>query len=148
IDLCASLDLNGNDLGDHGLATLLSSPHLEKLHTLKLARNQITDAGIVAVRDALPGLFRKLRVLDLAGNRLTRFGIGILEKARGSSATRLDTTENIQVSAGGEAPVALGEVVPGVLRGVADAAEAAALKHRVSHPARRTGDQQNPANPG
>jgi uncharacterized protein (TIGR02996 family) len=141
---CAALDLTDNYLGDQGLAAVITSPHLERLHTLKLGGNQITDAGVVAVRDALPGLFRRLRVFDLPNNRLTHFGIGELQRARGDSATALDVKENIQVSAGRESPVALGEVVPGVLRDVAEVAQAAALRRRVSHPATRTGDHPNP----
>jgi uncharacterized protein (TIGR02996 family) len=141
---CATLDLSGNYLGDHGLAALVASPHLEKLHTLKLAGNQITDAGVTATRDALPALFARLRVLDLSGNRLTRFGIGLLKTARGDATTALDLNENIQASIGGEAPVRVGDVVPGVLGDIAEVAQAAELRRRVSHPAARPGDHPNP----
>jgi uncharacterized protein (TIGR02996 family) len=141
---CAALDLSGNYLGDQGLAALLASPHLERLHTLKLAGNQITDAGVTATRDALPALFARLRVLDLSGNRLTGFGIGMLRTARGEATTALDVDENIQASVGGEAPVRVGDVMPGVLGGIAEVAHAAALRRRVAHPAARPGDQPNP----
>jgi hypothetical protein len=40
--------------------------------------------------------------------------------------------------------VPLGEVVPGVLREVAEAAEAAELRRRVAHPRMRPGDRANP----
>jgi hypothetical protein len=90
-------------------------------------------------------LLARLRSLDLSGNRLTRYGIGILEAARGESGAALDVTGNVQAATGGEVPVPVGRVVPAVLRGMAEAAEAAELRRRVSHPTRRAGDRPNPA---
>lgn len=140
---CVTLDLTGNELGDRGLTSLLLSPNLTSLRVLKLGRNQITDAGVVALRDALPGLIGRLRALDLSENRLTRYGLNILEMARGDSPVILDVSGNVQVSSG-TAPVPVGEVVPGVLRTVADAADAAELRRRITHPASRTSDRNSP----
>ncbi len=141
---CTTLDLTGNYLGDAGFASVLDSRHLTKLHTLKLGHNQITDAGLMTLRDRLPSLFARLRVLDLSGNRLTRFGLGLLESARGEARTLLDVSGNVQTSAGGEAPVPVGRVVPEVLRGVTEVAQAAELRRRVAHPTMRP---ENPPNP-
>ncbi len=138
LDCCTALDLSGNYLGDRGFTALLGSPHLSRLHTLKLARNQITDAGVGGVRDLLPGVVSRLRCLDLSGNRLTSYGVGIVQTARGTSRLVLDTSGNVQTSAGGEAPVTVGQVVSGVLQDVAEAAE---LRRRVSHPLWRPGDR-------
>jgi len=132
---CSALDLSANYLGDRGFAALIASPHTAQLRVLKLAGNQITDAGLASVRESLASALTRLRVLDLSGNRLTRVGIGSLQIARGDSLTTLEFSGNVQASVGGEAPVPVGEVVPGVLRGVAAAAEAAELRRRVSHPA-------------
>ena len=141
---CTVLDLSANYLGVEGFVAVVGSPHLGRLQSLKLAGNQITDAGLVAVRAELPALLRRLRVLDLGNNRLTRYGIGLLQSARGDSPAAVDVSENIQASACGEAPVPLGDVVPGVLRDVAGAAEAAALRRRVAHPAGRPRNRANP----
>jgi hypothetical protein len=138
------LDLTKNDLGDRGLAAILESPHLANLRVLRVGRNQITDAGIVALRPILQGLFDRFRVLDLSENRLTGYGVGLLEAARGDRAAALDVSGNVQTAAGGEAPVPVGEVVPGVLRGVPGMVEAAELRRRVAHPAGRLGDRPNP----
>ena len=108
---CTTLDLMGNYLGDVGFAALVGSKNLGNVHTLKLGDNQIADAGLVAVRDTSSSLAR-LRVFDLSGNRLTRYGLGILEAARGESATALDVSGNVQSATGGEAPVSVGRVVP------------------------------------
>jgi len=137
---CVTLDLTGNDLGDTGLPALVASPHLANLRVLKVGRNQVTDAGVVALRETLPALLGRLRVLDLSENRLTRYGIGILDAARGDRPVALDVSGNVQAVAGA-APVPVGEVVPDVLRGAAEAAE---LRRRVAHPAGRPGERPNP----
>jgi uncharacterized protein (TIGR02996 family) len=139
---CAALDLTGNDLADAGLLALLASPHLGELRVLKLGRNQISDAGLVVLRDALPGLLARFRFLDLSENRLTRYGMGLLEAARGNLPVMLGLSGNVQVGAA-QAPVPVGEVVPGVLREVAEAAEAAELRRRIAHPRLRPGDRNN-----
>lgn len=144
LDRATAIDLSRNELGDHGFAALVVSRHTARLQSLRLAGNQITDAGVSAVRDHLPPLLARLRALDLSGNRLTRYGLGMLDDAKGNAPVALDVTGNVQATVGGEAPVPVGEVVPGVLRGLAEAAEAAELRRRVSHPARRPGDHPNP----
>jgi uncharacterized protein (TIGR02996 family) len=143
---CTTLDLSGNYLGNEGFAAIMASPRLSKLHTLKLGGNQITDAGLVSIRHNLPALFSKLRSLDLSENRLTRYGQGLLEAAKGDAATILDLSGNVQTSVGGEAPVPVGRVVPEVLRGVTEVADAAELRRRVAHPTMRPGERQNPTN--
>ncbi|MBA4066652.1 MAG: hypothetical protein C0501_23695 [Isosphaera sp.] len=131
---CTALDLGSNYVGDAGLAALAASPHLGAVRSLRLARNGITDAGVAAAWDALRRLLPGLRTLDLSGNRLTQHGIAVLRAARGGSGATIDTSGNVQASAGGEVPIRVGEVVPDVLRGVADAAR---LRRRVAHPAAR-----------
>ncbi|MBA4186657.1 MAG: hypothetical protein C0467_01425 [Planctomycetaceae bacterium] len=128
---CQYLDMTGNSIGDHGFAAIVASPHLSNLHTLKLASNQITDAGLSAVREKLPKLLGHLRVFDLGGNRLTRHGLALLHGARGESGVVLDVSNNVQSVAGGEVPVSVADVVPGVLQGVSEAAE---LRRRISNP--------------
>lgn len=128
---CAALDLTGNYLGDVGFARVATAPALAGLRALRLGRNQITDAGLAAVRGRLPVLLRRLRTFDLSGNRLTRHGIGLLHAARGESGVVLDVANNVQSAAGGEVPVAVGDVVADVFQGVVEAAE---LRRRVAHP--------------
>lgn len=141
---CVALDLSGNFIGDRGFSALIDSPNTKSVHTLKLAANQISDAGLVAVRDGLPSLFARLRYLDLSTNRLTRYGLGLLEAARGDRATVIDTSGNVQAAIGGEAPVPVGRVVPEVLRGMSEAADAAELRRRVAHPTRPRDNRPNP----
>ncbi len=141
---CSTLDLTGNDIGDRGFAALVQSPHLPHLRVLKIGRNQITDASVSAVRDALPAFLRRLHLLDLSENRLTRQGTNRLETAKGDHPMTLELNGNVQTSAGGEAPVRVGEVVPGVLRGVTEVAEANELRRRVAHPAMRPPERPNP----
>jgi uncharacterized protein (TIGR02996 family) len=131
---CTALDLGSNYVGDGGFAALAASPHLANLRSLRLGRNGITDAGVATAWDPLRRLLARLRSLDLSGNRLTRHGIAILHAARGESGAAVDTSGNVQAPSGGEAPVRVGEVVPDVLRGMADAAR---LRRRVAHPAAR-----------
>jgi len=127
---CTTLDLTRNQISERGFAALLSSSNLANVHTLKLGGNLITDAGITAVRALLPKWLDRLRVLELSDNRLTRHGIGALHAARGESGVVLDVSGNVQ-SAGSDVPVPVGEVMPGVLRGVEEAAE---LRRRIAHP--------------
>ncbi len=128
---CTTLDLSHNYLGDSGLAALLDSPHLGRLKSLRLARNQITDAGATAARKAFDRVFAHVRHLDLSGNRLTRVGMGVMAAVRGDRAVHIDVTGNVQSATAGDAPVAVSDVLPGVLDGVA---EAALLKRRIAHP--------------
>ncbi len=132
---CTTLDLSHNYLGDSGLAALLDSPHLGRLKTLRLARNQFTDASVIACREAFDRLFAHLRFLDLSGNRLTRSGMGVLTAIRGERTVHIDVTGNVQSAVAGHAPVAVSDVLPGVLDGVA---EAALRRRQIAHPHHRT----------
>ena len=111
---------------------------------LKLGRNQITDAGILAIHEALPALLARLRLLDLSENRLTRYGTGMLEAAKGELPVSLDLSGNVQIGTS-----------PGSVQGdegeqeraqneAHDAAEAAELRRRVAYPRMRPGDRTNP----
>jgi uncharacterized protein (TIGR02996 family) len=126
---CATLDVSGNEFGEAGFARFVTAP--SGLRTVRFARNRITDAGLSAVRSRLPALLKQLGLLDLSGNRLTRHGIGLLHAARGESGVVLDVSNNVQASAGGEVPVAVGDVVSDVFRRVDEAAE---LRWRIAHP--------------
>ena len=115
----AAVDLAGNYLGE----ALVGGPHLAGVRALRLAQNQVTDAGAAALAAALPR-FARLRRLDVSGNRLTRRGIELLAAAWGDRPRKVETDGNILPPP----PVTVGDVVAGFLEGVAD------LKRRVSHP--------------
>jgi uncharacterized protein (TIGR02996 family) len=136
---CSTLDLTGNEIGDAGFEAIVASRNLPLLRVLKVAGNLISDAGIAASRPALSTLMERLLVLDLSDNKLTRYGIGLLETARNNQAVRIDLSRNGAVS--GENPVPVGDVLPDVFRGVAEATE---LRRRVSHPTMRAGERPNP----
>ncbi len=140
---CNSLDLKNNAIGNNGLAVILGSPYLQNLRVLKVGRNQITGGGVIALRESLPRVFTHLRVLDLSDNRLTDHGIRILETANLNGAVLIDVSGNNQASAGGEPPIPVGDLMPGVLQGVTDAADAAELRRRVAHPTMRAGERPN-----
>src|SRR5262249_25438725 len=125
------LDLSGNYLGDRGLSALLNSPFLSRVRTLRLGRNQITDRGAEAIREVHERLFGQLRVLDLSGNRLTKWGIGVLQVAKEGRPLSVDLSANVQPASGGDVPVAVGDVMPGVLDNMSE------LRRRVWNPARR-----------
>lgn len=131
---CTALDLSGNYLGDTGVAALLDSPYLGRFVSLRLARNQLTDSGVAACADRFDRLFGHLRFLDLSGNRLTRVGMGVLAALRGGRAVQVEVSGNVQSAAAGDAPVAVSDVLAGVLDGVT---EAARLKRRIAHPRHR-----------
>jgi uncharacterized protein (TIGR02996 family) len=131
---CAALDLSDNYLGDTGVNAVLGSPHLDNLTVLKLARNVLTDAGVAAGFDLFDKRLGHLQVLDLSGNRLTRVGLNALTALRAARPVKVDVTANVQ-SAAGDAPVAVSDLVPGLLDGVA---EAARLKRLVANPRHRT----------
>lgn len=128
---CTSLDLTGNFIGDRGFTALVTSANLSRVHTLKLGGNQITDAGVTGMRRLLPTLLARLHLLDLSENRLTKYGIGLLQTARGDSGVDPDVSGNVQSANDGETPVAIGEVTQDVVRNLAEAAE---LRRRISNP--------------
>lgn len=128
---CTALDLSDNYLGDRGVCALLTSPHIGALKSLKLVRNLLTDAGVSAGRDLFDALLGHVQTLDLSGNRLTRVGQSILSALPAYRSERVNVTGNVQAPAAGDAPVAVSDLVPGLLDGVA---EAARLKRLVAHP--------------
>jgi uncharacterized protein (TIGR02996 family) len=128
---CASLDLTNNYLGDTGVAALLRSQHLTRLTVLRVGRNQITDGGILGSHDLFVSLFERIRLLDVTGNRLTRYGLSVLHAARNGRPVQLEMTDNVQSPAAGDAPVAVSDLMPDLMHGVA---EAARLRHRITNP--------------
>src|SRR5262249_58209144 len=98
----------GRDRADRGFAAVLASPNLPGLRVLKVGRNQITDAGVNAVRAGMPAPFARLHLLYVSENWLTRPGIGRLEAARGDRAVTIEWGGNVQASAGGEGPAPAG----------------------------------------
>ncbi len=141
---CVVLDLTGNDLGDLGFAILVQSGRLAHLRVLKLGRNKITDAGVNSVRGKLAHWMSRLTHLDLSHNRFTRQGMGLLLAARGDRHMNLDLSANVQTASGGETPVRLGELMPALIQGAAEAAEQAELRRRIAYPALRTGERNQP----
>lgn len=131
---CTALDLSDNDLGDAGVTALLSSPHIGNLKALRLRRNRLTDAGVAAGRELFDACLNHLCSLDLSANRLTGVGLSILTTLRADRKVRVDVTANVQSPTSGDAPVALPDLVPGLLDGVA---EAARLKRLVANPRHR-----------
>jgi hypothetical protein len=134
---CASFDLTGNYLGDAGVAALLRSPHLGRLKVLKLGHNQLTNDGVTAARDLFDALFDRVQTLDLSGNRLTRVGMSILDAILGDRPVRVEKSGNVQSAPAGDAPVAVSDLVPGLLNGYE---EAARLKHQIANPRHRNDD--------
>ena len=122
------LDLSGNDLADAGAAAIAPAANLR---TLRFAHNQMADAGAAALAAVA---FAALRRLDVSGNRMTPRGIGLLEAAAKARGYSLDAGANV---AGGPTPVAVGDVLPGVLAGLIETDEVARLRRGVNFPARR-----------
>jgi hypothetical protein len=58
-------------------------------------------------------------VLDLSGNRLTRRGMRELWEQRGGRPVTIDVSQNVQSAGDGDAPVAVSDLVPGVLNRLA-----------------------------
>ncbi|QJW98924.1 TIGR02996 domain-containing protein [Frigoriglobus tundricola] len=131
---CTELDLTGNYLGDAGVAALLRSPHLGRLKVLKLGHNQLEDRGVSAARALFDALFDRVQVLDLSCNRLTRYGMSILSDVRNGRPVRVEVGGNVQAAPPGYAPVAVSDLVPGLLNGIEAAHQ---LRHRVTHPRHR-----------
>jgi uncharacterized protein (TIGR02996 family) len=139
---CLALDLTNNSLADGGLTHLLRSQYLHNLKVLKVARNQITDAAIVLIRDDLPRLFAHLRVLDLAENRLTGHGIRILEAAASTSTVTLHVEQNNLAAVRTDSTVSV-DLQYGPSTRVSEETVAAELRRRVAHPSLRAADPSN-----
>jgi Ran GTPase-activating protein (RanGAP) involved in mRNA processing and transport len=92
------LDLRATALGPAGVQDLVAADHLREAVVLNLNRNQINDAGVVALSVAeLP----RLRELHLAGNKVTDEGAAALAGAEYLGRLRvLDLADNL-LSAGG-----------------------------------------------
>jgi uncharacterized protein (TIGR02996 family) len=94
------LDLGHQGLGDDGCVTLLGSCRWPHLRRLSLPRNRITDQAIIRLRPLWPQWLAQLSSLDLAHNRLTSFGVGLLSAALPPDklGAALDTTGNLHHS--------------------------------------------------
>jgi uncharacterized protein (TIGR02996 family) len=92
--------LGQQGLGDDGLVTLLGSDRWPRLRRLYLPRNRITDQAIIRLRPFWPHWLAQLSSLDLAHNRLTSFGVGLLTAALPADkpGAALDTTGNLHHS--------------------------------------------------
>ena len=126
------LDLDKNYLGDRGVVSLTRSGRLSALRSLRLSRNQLADPAAFTLSAALAEM-PKLRSLDVSGNRLTWRGVGALR------AVAIPRGISLVVSGNGidpVVPVAVSELVAGILQEVAEI-EVAALRRRVSHPVHR-----------
>jgi Ran GTPase-activating protein (RanGAP) involved in mRNA processing and transport len=128
---CRRLDVSNNYLGDSGIAALVRSPYLTQLKVFRLARNQLTDNGLATIHDPLCRLMEKLTLLDVSRNRLTRIGMALLDFMKGQRPVQIERADNVQSAPAGDAPVAVAELLPDVMAGVADAAR---LKRRIAHP--------------
>jgi uncharacterized protein (TIGR02996 family) len=137
--LATAVDLDKNYLGDRGAAALAASPAAAaRVRSLKLSRNQITDAGAFALSDAITRGLPALRAIDVSGNRLTWRGANAVRDAAVARGVIPDVSGNAAESSA--TPVSVGELVDGVLtdRGVPpDAGNVDELKRRVTFPARR-----------
>lgn len=91
------LDLGHQHVGDDGLVSLLGSRRWPCLRCLSLPRNRITDRAIVRLRSLWPHWLAQLCTLDLSGNRLTSFGVGLLSAALPSDkpGAALDISGNL-----------------------------------------------------
>jgi Ran GTPase-activating protein (RanGAP) involved in mRNA processing and transport len=97
-----TLDLRGAGLGPAGVQALVSGDHLRPVVVLNLNRNQIGDAGVIALSVAD---LRRLRELHLAANAVTDEGAAALATAPFFGRLRtVDFADNL-LSPGG--PVAL-----------------------------------------
>ena len=140
---CTALDLTGNTIGDSGLSAIVRSANLTNLKVLKVGQNQITDTGINSLRSQWPRILSQLKILDLSGNRLTSWSCRFLEGITVNSQVILDVSRNLQSSVVTEHPGSSSEGMAGALQSVADAAEAAELRRRVSNPSMRGCERPN-----
>ena len=92
-NLCA---VNRLTLRCCGLKAQCVQPHIcvlvsTKLHYLNLAGNQITDAGVASLSEALKQSTCQLTILDLAGNQITDNGVASLSEVLKQSTCLLTT---------------------------------------------------------
>ena len=93
------LNLGEHDLGDKGLATLLSSPNLKHITHLDLQGNNITDAGMVAFRSS--PFLRNITELNLANNPIGHEGLKHIFKASRLPALRSLDLSNTELTDAG-----------------------------------------------
>ena len=110
---------------------------------LKVGSNQISDNGIVRLRQQWPRVFEQFRAFDVSDNRLTNYGINQLKSFNVRGLVALDVTRNVQTGSD-SAAAASGSDRTDARPAVDDVAAAAELRHRVSHPSQRPGTRPNP----
>lgn len=129
-----ALNLDKNYLGDRGAVALASSPGATGLRRLQLSRNQVTDAGAFAIAERLARGLPALRVIELAGNRLTWRGVNAVRDAAAARSAGADVSGNVtdthDAVADGPAQNAGGPLSPA-------AGNVDELRRRVTFPARR-----------
>lgn len=118
------LNWDENYLGDAGAAALA---RCSSLRTVKLVRNQITDAGAASL---LAGNLPRLESLDLSNNRLTKRGVESLKAAARDRGFTLTALNN-----GTETMTAL----PSPPAAQTELDEVLEMKRGLAHPARPAG---------
>ena len=85
------LSLFGNQITDAGVASLSEALKQStcQLTTLDLAGNKITDDGVASLSEALKQSTCQLTTLDLAGNKITDDGVASLSEALKQSTCKL-----------------------------------------------------------
>jgi uncharacterized protein (TIGR02996 family) len=89
----SALDLDGVEMGDEALGTLLSSPYLRRLRRLDLGNNRLTDTAARLLANS--PLLGRLTWLDLRNNFLTAAGAqALLDSGQLASLRWLDLHGN------------------------------------------------------